>query len=188
MARKPRFVPLIILTLFLTIGIPSCGGPDYIAIRDIARVDVLDLSTYTFLQAPISTSSDSLVLVVKLDVHYFSFHVDGTMQEAWAFQPPDPIMANEIMDIRVFCDQPIYGHAPQQNLASELLFGEPGYFRAPLEEYLARLPQKGETGYVADIFIFLPQKPVSGTYTFTIEIEDNNGHIFIADVTGIEWL
>ena len=119
--RKNKLVYYLILTALMTIGVPSCDSPDYAAIRGIGNIKTLDLSTNTFLQDPGTTTSDSIALFVTMNIQLFSgVHFRGSLAEAWAFQQPDPEMANEITDIRVFCNKSIYGIPAGQNLSPEL--------------------------------------------------------------------
>ena len=187
--RKNKLVYFLILTALMIIGVPSCDGPDYAAIRDIAQIKTLDLSTNSFLQDPGMTTSDSIALIVTMNIQLFSgVYFRGSLTEAWAFQPGDPEMANEITDIRVFCNKSIYGIPPGQNLAQELLFGDEYSSRLPLETLLEFLPKKGDDYFNSfEITIFLNGKPLPDIYLFTVEMEDNNGHIFTG-TTQVEWL
>lgn len=193
MQRKPGYLFLLCLTLIFTIGYPSCGGHDYAAIRDISDVDIFDPLTRQFLAAPATTTSDSISLIISMEVKEFSYNfIPGTMNEAWSFfQPSSPMMANEIRDLRIFCDREIYGIAPGQNLAPELLFGIYFSYKWPLSEFLEELPDKGDdcNYYCFDaMHVFFSSKPSPGFYTFTIEVEDNNGHLLTASAPTLEWL
>lgn len=191
MKRIQRPLILACLTLFLMIGFPACGGDDYAAIRGIASTHILDRTTNTFLSSPAITSSDSIILLINPEIDFFSFHptVSGSMSEAIAFQPQDPWMANEIRAIRIYCNNLVYGIPAGQDLAGELLYGFDHSLKYSLEEYIASLPKKGDDYYHGsnEIYIFLPSKPASGDYVFSIEIEDNNGHVFMADFLNIQW-
>jgi len=187
--RKNKLVYFLVLTALMTIGVPSCDSPDYAAIRGIANIKTLDLSTNAFLQDPGTTTSDSIALFVTMNIQLFSgVHFRGSLAEAWAFQQPDPEMANEITDIRVFCNKSIYGIPAGQNLSPELLFGEEYISRLPLEGLLEFLPKKGDEYFdTFEITIFLNSKPLPDIYLFTVEVEDNNSHIFTG-MTQVEWL
>jgi len=192
MKRKQRILFLICITVFLTIGFPSCDS-DYAAFRDIVSVDIFDPITRKMLETPASTSSDSISLIIFIEIVEFSFNyilIPRTMNEAWATSPLLPWMANEITDIRVYCDQSIYGIAPGENIALELGFGFYTSQKLPLAEYLELLPGKGEDYYggLELIHVFFNSKPPTGFYTFTVEMEDNNGHILISTAPTLEWL
>lgn len=191
MKRKPGVYITLLLTLILTIGFPSCGGPDYIALRDIERVEIYDRTAEILLYNPVSTASDSISLIVfnKLVGFATNYHY-GLMQSAWATSPPDPELANEITDIRVSCDQPIFGIMPGENLSTELYFGISSNHHSPIGDFLEELPSKGDYYYwgLEEIFIHFDSKPQPGVYQFTIEIEDNNGHIFSDSPPSITWL
>jgi len=193
MKRRQGWFFLMMLTLVMTIGIPSCGGEDYAAIRDIRQVIIFDPEMHQPLLSPASTSSDTLILIVSNEIDFFSYHkmnVPGTMSEAWAFRPANSWMANEITDIRVFCNQPIYGQPAHQNLADQLTFGNAFDFQLSLGMFLESLPDiRDDYDFtVNDFQIFLNTKPEKGTYIFTIEMEDNNGHVFVANTIPVEWL
>lgn len=191
MKQKPGPLFLICITIMLTIGFPSCGS-DYAAFRDIVRVDIFDPVAGRILESPAVTSSDSISLIILTKIVEFSFNHSryrGTMTEAWATTPVSPLMANEITDIRIFCDQVIYGIEPGNNLSSELQFGY-DVFKFSLIEFLEMLPRKGEDYYwiIGQMQVFFQTKPPSGFYTFTVEMEDNNGHVFTATSPTLEWL
>ncbi|MFZ1677754.1 MAG: hypothetical protein WBP41_09085 [Saprospiraceae bacterium] len=194
MKRIPPWISLIVLTSLLTIGIPSCGSSDYAAIRDIRQVIIYDPVVNQSLASPASTSSDSLVFIIWNEIDFFSLnqiHFSGTMSEAWAFEPASPWLANEISDIRVYSDQPMYGHPSHTNLSDQLKFGSSINFQLSLDQFLKTLPHLGEDfddSSIEEFQIFLNTKPQMGIYTFTIEIEDNNGHIFSANTIPINWI
>ena len=111
------------------------------------------------------------------------------MTEAWAFSPSDPIMANEIRDIRIYCDRHIYGINAGGNIAPFLRFGSPYDMHSIMAEYIVNLPSKGDVGYgINSIDVFLHPRTVAGSYTFTVEVEDNNKNVFTGTSPTIEWL
>ena len=191
MKQKNRFLFILCLTGFFTVGVPGCE-PDYYAIRDITRVEIFDPVTRTFLHSPGSTTSDSISLVLSLEFVGFSMHhirFTGMMNEAWATSPEIPILANEIRDIRVFSDQPIYGFTLGENISSQLEFGFGSSENFTLSEYLEMLPGKGDSSYgFSPLFVNFTSKPIVGFYSFTVEIEDNNGHVFTSTAPTLEWL
>ena len=181
------------MTLFLTIGYPSCDGPDYAALRDIRDIDIFDPVTRQFLSEPATTTSDSISLVISMEIKQFSYHsIPGLMNEAWGyFQPPSPVMANEITDIRIYSNREIYGIAPGENIAPMLLFSAYLPYKWPLTEFLEEQPDKGSSfGYYFydQMHVFFSSKPSPGVYSFTVEIEDNNGHVLTASAPILEWL
>ncbi len=191
MQRKPGILVVFSLTMLLAIGVPSCGFSDYVAIRNVAQIDIIDPANQAFLPSPIVTTIDSLEMVIFSDLSFFTQHINpDLMTEAWATSPPDPIWANEIIDIRVFCDQPIYGISPGVNITPELLFVFESIHKLSLSEYLENLPHKGDmfSGGLSTLNVFFNSKPIPGIYTFTVEIEDNNGNVFSALAPTIEWL
>ncbi|HUR30431.1 MAG TPA: hypothetical protein VMZ69_03305 [Saprospiraceae bacterium] len=191
MNRKPGPLLFFCLTFLFTIGFPSCDGPDYFALRDIERVEILDRANEIYLSAPASTSSDSIALIIFNKLVSFSINYpEGLMQSAWATSPPKPLMANEIIDIRIYCEQGIYGILPGENLATELNFGFFSSQGIPLADFIEELPNKGDQYYggLEEIAIYFDSKPDPGTYQFTIEIEDNNGHIFSGNPLSLTWL
>lgn len=183
MNRKPSPWIISCLTVLLFIGFPSCDGPDYAAIRGIDRIEVTDADNMIIDHGD-TTISDTIVLQVYPVLEYFAQNVGGSMASAWALSPPDPWMANELVDIRVYCDKTIYGLPPGENLSPSLQFG----YSANLSQYLDELPGKGDEAYRFDpITIFLTSKPAPDAYTFTVEMEDNNGHVFISSSTAFRW-
>ena len=80
------------------------------AFRNIREVAIYDQETHQVWLTPYSTSSDSIALIVSMELSFFTDNNinHGMMNEAWATSPRDPILANEIIDIRLFCDKPIY--------------------------------------------------------------------------------
>ncbi len=193
MKRRPGFVILFCLIIFFMIGVPSCE-PDYVALRGLSYIEVFDYASRKILEEPAITSSDSISLLLYFELKSFSFNfvrTAGTMGETWATSPSLPVWANEIKDIRVFCNQPIYGLSAGDNLAGNLSYG---FFTDeiwPFHEFLDKLPDKGEISnhsLFQPLHIFLFSKPFSGIYIFTVEVEDNNGHVFIAASIPIEWL
>ncbi|MEO6133131.1 MAG: hypothetical protein ABIQ02_14920 [Saprospiraceae bacterium] len=182
---------LFILTILFTIGIPSCE-PDYAVYRNIEKVEIWDPLTRKILEIPALTSSDSIFLVISTQVDYFSLQhnqTSGTMNEAWATSPERSVMANEVRDIRIFCDHLIYGISSGQNLAPILMFDNYGFEKWPLAMLLDELPHKGDQVHIdVKIFVFFNTKPDPGVYTFTVEMEDNNGHIFTSSSPALEWL
>ena len=191
MIKKPGVPLLFCLIVFLTIGFPSCERPDYMALRDIDRVEIFDRASSLFIYAPATTSSDSISLIIFNKVVSFSSHFStGLMQSAWATSPSRPQLANEIVDIRIYCDLPLFGIAAGENLAPELLFGFYWSEGMPLADFLEEAPAKGEVyeGGLEDITVYFDTKPQPGTYQFTIEIEDNNGHVFSGNPPSLTWL
>jgi hypothetical protein len=194
MKRKPGMLLILMITLFLTIGF-QCDEPSYVAIRDIAGIDIVDRTTNQVLLPPVSTSSDSLSLLVALELEDFVSNnlAFDLMNSAWADCPDgNSCMANEIVDIRVFCDKPIYNVSAGTNLAGLLTYIAEGWTdETLLPEFLEQLPGKDE-GYtyhnLERLTMNLNLKPPPDHYTFSVEIEDNNGHIFRATAPTIEWL
>ncbi|MDQ3016299.1 MAG: hypothetical protein M3R25_06230 [Bacteroidota bacterium] len=189
---KGRLRPIMVLffTLVLTIGIPACEGPDYAAIRGIHRLDFLDPATNLLLDDPVTVVTDSMVLVITPDIEYFSENTfDGTISEAWAFSPGDPLLANEITDIRVFADNPIYGVPAGDNIASKLEYGGYREEKLTLNEFLDLLPKKGDDfSYGLYLYLFFNSRPaIPDEYTFRVELEDNNGYIFRAISSPLTW-
>jgi len=191
MKRKPGFFILLCLTIFLAIGVPACG-PDYYAIRDIAKIEIFDPMSGIILGNPATTTSDSISLVIYMEFDGFSYYhiqTSGMMNEAWATSPEPPIMANEIKDIRIFCDQPIYGFASGQDIKEKLQFGYDNTVNFSLNDYLEILPNKGDFGSgFGPIYVNFNTKPAPGDYTFTVEMEDNNGHVFTSTASTLQWL
>ncbi len=190
MRLKPRATFLFFLTLLFAIGIPSCGE-DYVVFRDIKNVYILDREAGLYLGTPASTSSDSIALQIEIEFAQFSYNhnsIPGMMSEAWATSPSTPMLANEITDIRIFCDHAIYGIPPGENMAAVLNFGL-DYYQATLHDFLQMLPRKGEYTYgIPPMEVYFNSKPDPGTYTFKVEIEDNNRHVFISSFPALEWL
>src|SRR5688500_16966769 len=187
MYRRPRFL-IILFTCIFAIGFPSCGE-DYIAFRDIEEVIIYDLETNSSHYTPLTTSSDSIALRVIMKVTSFTHNYifSQLMNEAWATSPEEPILANEIINIRLYCDKPIYGIPAQTNIMGETLIGYDPSQKFSIGDFLTHLPSKGEYWSFYDMFIFLDGKPTPGSYNFTVEIEDNNGHIFTAPAPTLEW-
>ena len=193
MKRRTGYLFLLSLTIFFTIGYPSCDSPDYAALRDISDIDIFDPVNHQFLTEPASTTNDSISLVISMEIKEFSYnHIPGMMNEAFGyFHPPSPTMANEISDFRIYCDREIYGIAPGENIAPSLLFSIYLPYKWPLIEFLQELPNKGDNygHYVfQQMHVFFSSKPATGVYTFTIEIEENNGHVLTATAPTLEWL
>lgn len=196
MKRKPGWFGLIILIFILTTGIPSCScdGPDYAAIRDIQEVIVFDWMQNKIIDVGISTTSDQLAIIILNEIQFFSlleFHIPGTMSEAWACDPSPPQIANQIVDIKVLCDQNFNGIPPQTNFAEQLQFGPNINLQSSLHLFLATLPKVKDNSDDFDyrqFQIFLNSKPEPGTYRFTIELIDNNGHIFSGITKPIQWM
>ncbi len=191
MKRKPRILLLICLTGLLTLGIPSCAE-DYAVYRSIQSVEIMDALTGEIFATATTTYSDSIFLVIVTKIDYFSFQnirFSGTMPEAWATSPEVPVMANEIRDIRIFCNNTIYGISPGQNLSPHLMFGYPWFEKWSLTMYLDQIPGKGDLSYgEGRLYVFFSMKPDPGDYIFTVEMEDNNGHIFTSASPTLEWL
>ena len=189
MKRKSPSLLVFSLTLLFSLGIPGCDGPDYAAIRGIEKLSILDRETGNILGSLESTSSDSLALWIETEVVYFTYDSPGSMSSALATSPPDPEMANELVDIRVFCDQPIFGFEPGQNIAPTLRFGYDNY-QFTLTDYLSDIPGKGDVAYGWNfpISVFLNSKPEPGIYSFSVEMEDNNGHVFSSSSHLFNWL
>ncbi len=179
---------LMMIALF-TIGMPSCDGPDYAAFRGIQIADFYDVTTNNFIPPPASISGDSMILLIQPQIDFFTqFSMKGTMDQVWAFSPPQPTMANEITDIRIFSDQQMYGIPAGQNLSGNLSFGTASNVKLPLPVFLSDFLKKGSEFYYEEtIFVFFNTKPASGTYHFVIELEDNNGHVFTATTSQLTW-
>ena len=183
---------ILMVTLFLTIGF-QCEEGGYIAIRGIDKVEIFDRITNEVLQTPVSTTTDSLALLISFELEQFAsydFSFD-IMNEAWADCSAGFCLANEIIDIRVFCDKPIYNLTPGINLAGLLTYKTRDITEPlPLTEFLDILPALNE-GYYFEVFegfaLHLPSKPVADVYTFSIEIEDNNSHVFTATAPPVDW-
>lgn len=188
MHRRQRNLLLIILTFIFSIGFPSCGE-DYVAFRDIEEVGIYDLETKNVWLTPTTTSSDSLALRVLMRLSYFTFtdYVPDIMNEAWATSPEEPILANEITDIRVYCNESIFGIPAGNNLITEMLIGYDHFEKFIPEDFMEHLPKKGDRYLVDRIYFFFQGKPTPGSYIFTVEIEDNNGHVFISSAPEIHW-
>lgn len=187
MHHRPGFL-IIILTCLFTVGLPSCGE-DYVAYRNIHDVAIYDQETNQVWLTPYSTSSDSIALIVSMELSYFTdnnIH-PVMMNEAWATSPSEPILANEIIDVRLFCDKPVYSIPAGTNIISEMLLGYYPEGKYSYPDFLEALPSKGSSWAINDIYIFFREIPAPGVYTFTVEIEDNNGHIFIVSAPVLEW-
>ena len=189
MKRKARTLLLLFMTAIFTIGMPSCDGPDYAAFRGIRTVDFFDIATNNFISSPASITGDSMAMLIQPQVDFFTqAKFRGTMDEAWAFSPPDPIMANEITDIRITSDKDMYGIPAGQNLASTLTFGNEQNVKLSLHQFLEDYLEKGTIFYHNEIiFVFFDGKPATGTYQFVIELEDNNGHVFTSGTSQLTW-
>ncbi len=190
MNLRPVFPIIFLLTLFLTVGF-QCDEADYAAVRDIFTVDILERSSGAVIMAPASTTSDSIVLVANNEYALFSSSLSraGLMSSTWASANVDPILANEIVAIKVFCDKPIYGAAAGEDLAPKVFFGFDRVEEFSITEFVSLLPKKGEDGWWwQETYVFFNTKPLADTYTFTIEFEDNNGHIFSATASPLQWL
>ena len=188
MHQRHRNLVLIFLTCIFSIGFPSCGE-DYVAFRDIEEVGIYDLETKNVWLTPTTTSSDSLALRVLMRLSYFTFtdYVPDIMNEAWATSPEDPILANEITDIRVYSNDSIFGIPAGNNLISEMLIGYSLFEKFTPDYFIEQLPEKGDRYAIDIIYLFFQGKPIPGSYTFTVEIEDNNGHVFISSAPEVHW-
>lgn len=189
MKGKARSLLLLLITALFTIGMPSCDGPDYVAIRGIQTADFFDVTSNNFIPAPAVISKDSMVIVIQPRVEFFTqFSFQGTMDQAWAFSPADPIMANEITDIRITSNKDIYDVPAGQNLSHVLQFSAWPDSKFSLSEFLEDYLEKGSEFYFNEsIFVFFNGKPTPDTYQFVVEMEDNNGHVFTATTTQLTW-
>lgn len=188
MHHNSRWLLIAFLTCFFSIGLPSCSS-DYVAFRDIEEIVINDLATGNIYSTPVITSSDSIALRVSLKLNYFTYGeiIPDMMSEAWATSPEEPILANEIVDIRLYCNKPVYGILPGNNLMSELLIGYYYTEKYSITDFLEQLPSKGDRWFENIIYLYFKGKPAPDTYIFNVEIEDNNGHIFSATAPELEW-
>ncbi len=192
MQRKPGLVVIVMITLFLTIGF-QCEDGGYIAIRGVSKVEIFDRVSKEVLPAPISTTTDSLALLISFELEQFASNEVSfsLMDEAWADCPDGFCMANEITDIRVFCDKAIYNLPVNSDLAGLLTYRVQDIIESvALDEFLDILPGLNE-GYYFGVFegftMNFPTKPAPDVYIFSVEIEDNNGHVFTASAPPVEW-
>jgi hypothetical protein len=192
MNRKPGLFLILMITLFLTIGF-QCDEGSYIAIRGVSKVEIFDLVANEVLQTPILTTTDSLALLISFELEQFASHDFSfdLMNEAWADCYEGICLANEIIDIRVFCDKSIYNLPAGSNLAGLLTYKIRDLMESlSLPEFLDNLPGLNE-GYYFEVFegftLNFPSKPAADVYTFSIEIEDNNGHDFTATAPPVDW-
>ncbi len=189
MKGKARTLLLLLISVIFTIGIPSCDGPDYAAFRGIQIADFFDIASNDFIPAPATITTDSMVILIQPRIDFFTQQTfQGTMDQAWAFSPTDPIMANEITDIRIFSNNDMYDVPAGQNLSNTLEFSTASNIKFSLSDFLADFLQKGSEFYNNEsIFIFFKDKPAPDMYRFVIELEDNNGHVFTATTPTLSW-